>query len=75
MYQQQDFLRVIFKIKKMSEEQKIKPKKEVQKPNYIFTLPYLTAKKNYQIEDKIYLDNEKTIEFLTAKKIIKKWQI
>jgi len=59
----------------MSEEQKIKPKKEVKKPNYIFTLPYLTAKKNYQIGDKIYLDNEKTIEFLTAKKIIKKWQI
>lgn len=51
------------------------PKKEVKKPNYIFTLPYLTAKKNYQIGDKIYLDNEKTIEFLTAKKIIKKWQI
>lgn len=59
----------------MSEEQKIKPKKEVKKPNYIFTLLYLTAKKNYQIGDKIYLDNEKTIEFLTAKKIIKKWQI
>lgn len=59
----------------MSEEQKIKPKKEVKKPNYIFTLPYLTAKKNYQIGDKIYLDNEKTIEFLTVKKIIKKWQI
>lgn len=51
------------------------PKKEVKKPNYIFTLPYPTAKKNYQIGDKIYLDNEKTIEFLTAKKIIKKWQI
>ena len=49
-------------------------KKEVKKPNYIFTLPYPTAKKNYQIGDKIYLDNEKTIEFLTAKKIIKKWQ-
>ena len=52
-----------------------KPKKEVKKPNYIFTLPYPTAKKNYQIGDKIYLDNEKIIEFLTAKKIIKKWQI
>ena len=52
-----------------------KPKKEVKKPNYIFTLPYPTAKKNYQIGDKIYLNNEKTIEFLTAKKIIKKWQI
>ena len=51
-----------------------KPKKEVKKPNYIFTLPYPTAKKNYQIGDKIYLNNEKTIEFLTAKKIIKKWQ-
>ena len=51
-----------------------KPKKEVKKPNYIFTLPYPTAKKNYQIGDKIYLDNEKVIEFLTAKKIIKKWQ-
>ena len=51
------------------------PKKEVKKPNYIFTLPYLTAKKSYKIGDKIYLDNEKTIEFLTAKKIIKKWQI
>lgn len=50
------------------------PKKEVKKPNYIFTLPYPTAKKNYQIGDKIYLDNEKVIEFLTAKKIIKKWQ-
>ena len=52
-----------------------KPKKEVKKPNYIFTLPYPTAKKNYQIGDKIHLDNEKIIEFLTAKKIIKKWQI
>lgn len=51
-----------------------KPKKEVKKPNYIFTMPYLTSKKNYQIGDKIYLDNEKIIEFLTAKKIIKKWQ-
>lgn len=49
-------------------------KKEVKKPNYIFTLPYLTANKNYEIGDKIYLDNEKVIEFLTAKKIIKKWQ-
>ena len=52
-----------------------KPKKEVKKPNYIFILPYPTAKKNYQIGNKIHLDNEKTIEFLTAKKIIKKWQI
>lgn len=52
-----------------------KPKKEVKKPNYIFTMTYLTSKKNYQIGDKIYLDNEKIIEFLTAKKIIKKWQI
>ena len=51
-----------------------KPKKEVKKPNYIFTLPYPTAKKSYEIGDKIHLDNEKTIEFLTAKKIIKKWQ-
>ena len=51
-----------------------KPKKEVKKPNYIFTLPYLTSKKNYQIGDKIHLENEKTIEFLTVKKIIKKWQ-
>ena len=51
-----------------------KPKKEVKKPNYIFTMTYLTSKKNYQIGDKIYLDNEKIIEFLTAKKIIKKWQ-
>lgn len=49
-------------------------KKEVKKPNYIFTLPYPTVWKNYEIGDKIYLDNEKVIEFLTAKKIIKKWQ-
>ncbi len=52
-----------------------KPKKEVKKPNYIFTLPYPTANKSYEIGDKIHLDNEKIIEFLTAKKIIKKWQI
>ena len=52
-----------------------KPKKEVKKPNYIFTLPYQTAKKNHQVGDKIYIDNEKVIEFLTHKKIIKKWQI
>lgn len=58
----------------MSELKKDTPKKEVKKPNYIFTLPYPTAKKSYKIGDKIYLDNEKTIEFLTAKKIIKKWQ-
>ena len=45
-----------------------KPKKEVKKPNYIFTMTYLTSKKNYQIGDKIHLDNEKIIEFLTAKK-------
>ena len=51
-----------------------KPKKEVKKPNYIFTMTYLTSKKNYQVGDKIHLDNEKIIEFLTAKKIIKKWQ-
>ena len=51
-----------------------KPKKEVKKPNYIFTMTYLTSKKNYQVGDKEYFDNEKVIEFLTAKKIIKKWQ-
>ena len=51
-----------------------KPKKEVKKPNYIFTMTYLTSKKNYQVGDKKYFDNEKVIEFLTAKKIIKKWQ-
>ena len=51
-----------------------KPKKEVKKPNYIFTMTYLTSKKNYQVGDKEYFDNEKVIEFLTAKKIIKKWK-
>lgn len=51
-----------------------KPKKEVKKPNYIFTMTYLTSKKNYQVGDKEYFDNEKVIEFLTHKKIIKKWQ-
>lgn len=53
----------------------LKEKKEVKKPNYIFILPYPTVKKNYKIGDKIYLDNKKTIEFLTIKKIIKEWQI
>ena len=52
----------------------LKETKEIKKPNYIFTLPYSTVKKNYRVGDKIYLDNEKIIEFLTAKKIIKKWQ-
>ena len=60
---------------KLNEKEVVeKPKKEVKKPNYIFTMTYLTSNKNYQIGDKIHLDNEKIIEFLTAKKIIKKWQ-
>lgn len=50
-------------------------KKEVKKPNYIFELPYKTSKKEYKIGDKIYLEDKKVIDFLTTKKIIKKWQI
>ena len=60
---------------KLNEKEVVeKPKKEVKKPNYIFTMTYLTSKKNYQVGDKEYFNDEKIIEFLTAKKIIKKWQ-
>jgi hypothetical protein len=51
-----------------------KTKTEVKKPNFEFIKPYATAKKNYNIGDKIYFENEKVIEFLLTQKIIKKWQ-
>lgn len=54
--------------------EKLQPKKEVKKPNYIFVMPYLSEKKEYKVGDKEHFENKKVIEFLTTKKIIKKWE-
>lgn len=50
-------------------------KKEKKKDNFIFLTSFQSEEKNYQKGDTIFIENENVIEYLTAKKIIKKWQL
>lgn len=61
----------------MDKEEKKEATKIVSKPKkaeYKFIQKFETTSKKYAIGDDCFETNKKVIEYLTTKKIIKKWQ-
>lgn len=50
-------------------------KKEKKKDNFVFLTSFEAENQSYKKGDTIFIENENVIEYLTAKKIIKKWQL